>query len=146
MLYIKKCIAHCSSSHSQVCSVAELTTLPTRVLSLEGSDIRLYEAHTTEANFKYAALSHCWGGTCRLQLTQASLKQFKTQIAWGLLPEVFQDAITVARKLDIPFLWIDSLCIIQDRTSDWEQEAAKMGGYYQNVYLMIVVLLLANLS
>jgi hypothetical protein len=53
------------------------------------------------------------------------------------LPIVFQQAILVARKLSIKYIWIDSLCIIQDSQSDWELESAKMCDYYRNSYLNI---------
>jgi Heterokaryon incompatibility protein (HET) len=34
--------------------------------------------------------------------------------------------------LGIRYLWIDSLCIIQDSKEDWSYEASLMGQYYQN--------------
>lgn len=49
---------------------------------------------------------------------------------FGKLPLTFRHAITVTLLLGIKYLWIDSLCIIQDSTSDWEAESAKMGDYY----------------
>lgn len=48
------------------------------------------------------------------------------------LPQTFQDAIVVARKLGIPYLWIDSLCIIQGDSKDWQHEAALMHHVYRN--------------
>jgi hypothetical protein len=39
--------------------------------------------------------------------------------------------------LGIDFLWIDSLCIIQDSTSDWKGESAKMASIYENAFLTI---------
>ena len=46
----------------------------------------------------------------------------------------------IARKLDISYLWIDSLCIIQDDFSDWEHEASRMGNVYAHAYLTISAL------
>lgn len=51
------------------------------------------------------------------------------------LPKTFQDAIMTTRKLGISFLWIDSLCIIQDSTRDWSAESSKMGQIYANSWL-----------
>ena len=39
--------------------------------------------------------------------------------------------------LNIQYIWIDSLCIIQDDDEDWEKEAAVMGFVYANAYLTI---------
>lgn len=50
---------------------------------------------------------------------------------------VFQNAIHISRTLGIEWLWIDSLCILQDNISDWEIESSKMGSYYENSYLTI---------
>lgn len=44
-----------------------------------------------------------------------------------LIPQTFRDTIHFVRCLQVRYLWIDSLCIIQDDAQDWEQEAALMG-------------------
>src|SRR5207249_3310082 len=36
----------------------------------------------------------------------------------------------IAQKLHVFYLWIDSLCIIQDSEEDWQKEAAKMYNVY----------------
>lgn len=56
------------------------------------------------------------------------------------MPKTFQDAVTVARKLKIEFLWIDALCIVQDQEDDWAMECLRMGEYYQNAYVTISAL------
>ena len=53
------------------------------------------------------------------------------------LPKTFRDAVMITRDLGIRYLWIDSLCILQDSTEDWEREAAKMATIYEQCYLMI---------
>jgi Heterokaryon incompatibility protein (HET) len=55
----------------------------------------------------------------------------------GALPRTFQDAIAVARELSIPYIWIDSLCIVQDSPEDWKQESGLMASVYSNSYLNI---------
>ncbi|EKG10507.1 Heterokaryon incompatibility [Macrophomina phaseolina MS6] len=48
------------------------------------------------------------------------------------LPRTVQDAIRLARSLKIRYIWIDSLCIIQDSPSYWEKESAQMASIYSN--------------
>jgi hypothetical protein len=48
------------------------------------------------------------------------------------LSNTFKDAITVTRSLGLRFLWIDSLCIIQDSLEDWATQSAVMGKIYEN--------------
>jgi hypothetical protein len=38
----------------------------------------------------------------------------------------------VTRKLGARFLWIDSLCILQDSVDDWRAESAEMGSVYSH--------------
>ncbi|PVH80857.1 HET-domain-containing protein, partial [Cadophora sp. DSE1049] len=47
------------------------------------------------------------------------------------LPQTFRDAITVCRAMNIGYVWIDSLCIIQDSEQDWAAEARLMGQVYE---------------
>ncbi|KAM5521195.1 HET domain-containing protein [Fusarium oxysporum f. sp. phaseoli] len=39
------------------------------------------------------------------------------------IPKTFQGAITVTQKLGFRYLWIGSLCIIQEDVVDWAREA-----------------------
>jgi hypothetical protein len=53
------------------------------------------------------------------------------------LPKTYQDAIMITRKLGYRFLWIDSLCIIQNSLIDWQEESVKMNDIYSNAVLNI---------
>lgn len=55
----------------------------------------------------------------------------------SLLSQTFRDAITITRQLNIRYLWIDSLCIIQDDLRDWEFESANMSSIYRSSILTI---------
>jgi len=52
----------------------------------------------------------------------------------------FKDAILIARGLNIQYLWIDALCIIQDSEEDWAQESGQMAKYYKNACITISAL------
>ena len=54
-----------------------------------------------------------------------------------MIPKTFQDAIRFNRHLGIRYLWIDSLCIIQQDSDDWARESAKMCDVYENAYVTI---------
>jgi Heterokaryon incompatibility protein (HET) len=107
--------------------------LPKRVLDTDpdgrlGDEI--YLLVTIGQSGSYVALSYCWGGQTHLQLTRASLSKLQNGIALSLLPKTFRDTVKVLRSMGIRYLWIDSLCIIQDDSSDWEAEAASMRSIY----------------
>ncbi|KAH0422188.1 heterokaryon incompatibility protein [Colletotrichum camelliae] len=58
-------------------------------------------------------------------------------IPWDAMPKTFQDAITVCQRLGVYYLWIDSLCIVQDDEQDWRVESAAMASIYENSYFTI---------
>ncbi|KAK4969133.1 hypothetical protein LTR42_009412 [Elasticomyces elasticus] len=60
------------------------------------------------------------------------------------MPKTFQDAIVVAKALDIQYLWIDALNIIQDDEEDWQREAAMMADIYRNAYVVLCATLAAG--
>lgn len=65
------------------------------------------------------ALSHCWGTAGILRPTEENYATIKKGFSIADLPQTFVDAVAVARTLNIQYIWIDSLCIIQDSGSDW---------------------------
>ncbi|RFN50619.1 het-domain-containing protein [Fusarium flagelliforme] len=58
-------------------------------------------------------------------------------IRYESLPKSFQDAVAVTRSIGVRYLWIDSLCIVQDDRLDWEIESSKMASIYSNAYLVL---------
>ncbi|KAI0545061.1 heterokaryon incompatibility protein-domain-containing protein [Xylaria curta] len=90
-----------------------------------------------DADKRYIALSHCWGQTLDIKTTKSNYEAFKKSIEWNALPKTFREAIKVTKALGVRFIWIDSLCIVQDDLQDWEIQAAKMSSIYQNAYLTL---------
>ncbi|KAL5373495.1 hypothetical protein DPSP01_012684 [Paraphaeosphaeria sporulosa] len=87
----------------------------------------------------YVTLSHCWGKAKFTKLTKENLEEFKEGISFSALPSTFRQAIHFARRLSpsIRYIWIDSLCIIQDDKDDWNRESVQMYSVYRNSYCNI---------
>ncbi|KAF1830656.1 HET-domain-containing protein, partial [Decorospora gaudefroyi] len=85
----------------------------------------------------YGCLSHRWGSRQPLQTRKETLSRFKAGIPWESIPKTFQDAITFTRKLGLSYIWIDSLCIIQDDKQDWQQQSGAMAAIYSNSYVTL---------
>lgn len=111
--------------------------LPSRLLEIkdEGAKVNLITA--TKNTAKYIALSHCWGTVRPMTLTKHSLGLLKWGIETSFLPQSFQDAIWLTHRLGVQYLWIDSLCILQDSQQDWVHESARMRDIYQGSWLTI---------
>ena len=93
-------------------------------------------------NIQYMALSHCWGtalGAHIPRTTRATLIAREAGIRWEELSKTFQDAIKIAQGLGLRYIWIDSLCIVQDDPDDFEIECAQMGMVYSKAYCTISV-------
>lgn len=61
-----------------------------------------------------------------MQLTSHTIDDFKQIVQFNDLPKSFQDAVTICVALDIDYIWIDSLCILQDSPQDWAIQGSKM--------------------
>lgn len=129
--WVNKCNEHPN------CSTG-IRPLPSRVIDIGDSNepcVRLVE--TSGDSGIYATLSHCWGTSMHLTSTRSSLAARKKGIVFAEMPKTFQDAIIVARAVGIKYIWIDTLCIMQDDGEDWERESANMTSVYANSYLTI---------
>jgi hypothetical protein len=128
--WLQQCLKH----HNE-CGASQLNQLPTRLVDVSGDPskyyVKLVETKNMESVDRYLALSHCWGQIAKpCKTMQSTLEAYKKCIEWEQLPKTFQDAIKFTRKLGYRFIWIDSLCIIQDSSEDWRKEAAQMQVYY----------------
>lgn len=134
---IESWVAECDKSHGR-CKDTRAKPLPDRVI-LVGSprdDPRLIESPPASQE-GYIALSHRWGGNVPLQLEKDKLEDFKKRIPFSTIPRTFQHAINICRALGVKYIWIDSLCIIQDSNEDWDVQGSKMDQVYANCLLTI---------
>lgn len=83
------------------------------------------------------ALSHCWGFTPTLCLTTTNIDRLRSRFQVTSLLTSSQDAVIVSQRLQIRFLWIEFLCILQDSVEDWRRESARMGDVYRNAICCI---------
>ncbi|KAH7125901.1 heterokaryon incompatibility protein-domain-containing protein [Dactylonectria macrodidyma] len=126
----------CSRDHAKCTAyshmVAPTNQLPSRLLDLRGDKVRLECDMRHQPQLQYTTLSHIWGSDPKayLCLTKACLEDFKKEILPSSLPTKYLEAIRITRALGFQYLWIDSLCIIQDSDDDWANEALNMASVY----------------
>ncbi|KAH6706503.1 heterokaryon incompatibility protein-domain-containing protein [Leptodontidium sp. MPI-SDFR-AT-0119] len=105
-------------------------------------DIRIVQTEISaiDNEVRYAALSHCWGSSelMPIRTLKANVQNTPYDITYESLSKTFKDAVTITRKLGLRYVWIDSLCIVQDDVDDWNRESKKMGNIYANCYVNIV--------
>jgi hypothetical protein len=111
---------------------------PTRLIKIDEEIPRLCLSVQQDSCSEYATLSHCWGGLEFLKLMTCNISPLMTEIPCEDLSKTFRDAIEIARRLGFSWLWIDSLCIIQDGPQDWSRESGQMAGVYGQSSLNIM--------
>ncbi|KAK3396811.1 hypothetical protein B0T20DRAFT_356544 [Sordaria brevicollis] len=134
----------CDSSHPKC--APEPHQLPRRLLDLH-SGVKLIDTTTnptinTSPLPPYITLSHCWGiptpsSPPLLTTTVSTLSAHLSQIPWSSLPLLFRDVIQLVRSLGARYLWIDSLCILQDSEEDWLTESTNMSSIYAHAMLNV---------
>ncbi|KAF2681945.1 HET-domain-containing protein [Lentithecium fluviatile CBS 122367] len=128
----------CDQHHS--CRDADFSRLPKRVLDVRNDRVRLHEPGPFPERGNYACLSHCWGlqGSKHLICTTKENRyNFSNEVPWSSLSNTFRDAIRFVRRLGLHYLWIDSLCILQDDSMDWQEQSAEMADIYRNAYITL---------
>jgi len=114
------------------------TPLSARILSIQEHSskefiVKLISTDDIDLhNEPYLVLTHMWGGIdipCKTMNNKISLYQ-DIGIDFNVLPKTFQDAVRITAATGFQYLWIDSLCIIQDDEGDWQRESAKMAAIF----------------
>jgi hypothetical protein len=141
---IRQWLNLCDHEH-EICQ-EKWQTLPKytiRLLNIGLADqgvIRLESFEADSPPLRYVTLSHCWShvqGRSRYQLTTSNSGYLEKGFCVSHLPRKFRDAIDIARWMNIQYLWIDALCIMQDSKVDWLTQASVMGDIYSGSYCNI---------
>jgi hypothetical protein len=119
----------CRESHSK-CNTHIGQISPSRLVSTDRNLTRIVLRNELEGSPAYATLSHCWGKAKFDTLKRDVLDTFREKIPEKALSQTFKNAIFIAQEVGIPYIWIDSLCIVQDDNDDWMREAASMSAIY----------------
>lgn len=139
---ITRWLKYCATNHRKCRKTAselgdflrdEVVTLPTRVVDVIGTAENGHQPFLLETKGlkgRYLTLSHCWGSVKVTTTTCLTIDLFKERISTHALCQNFRDAILVTQRLGFQYIWIDSLCIIQDRYEDWDIESSQMARIY----------------
>ncbi|PMD26414.1 HET-domain-containing protein [Hyaloscypha hepaticicola] len=145
-MLIQNWLSCCVEQHPKCKPTTVARKLPKRLLHVcsfdDSDDIRLVESETILDKAEYVALSHCWGPPEKqpLRTTRCTLVDRQQRIRFVDLPLTFQDAVKICRNINQQFLWIDSLCIVQDDSDDWAEQASEMASIYGCSYVTLAAL------
>ncbi|KAJ4385432.1 hypothetical protein N0V93_009860 [Gnomoniopsis smithogilvyi] len=133
--YVKGCV----DGHAQCTARMASTFYPTRLVALSEFTARIIHPSIDGAKGPYVALSYCWGPDPKfLKLTASNKNELQASFPLKCLPIAFQEAIDLVKSLGYRYIWIDSLCILQEGAGskdDWRSESSRMADVYSNCIL-----------
>ncbi|KAF5560460.1 CAMK CAMK1 kinase [Fusarium napiforme] len=123
---------------------------PTRLIEVnqvDGGSSKVFLRNAVDAvcltggELRYIALSHPWGNGEQHDHFCTTKDNLDSRLNAGIdlndFPNTFRHAIEVTRSLGIPYLWIDSLCIVQGPGGDFDTEAKRMETVFSSAYCVI---------
>ena len=136
--WIQKC-----NSHSKCSMVTFRAGLP-KPSSLLFIDVHQKCLVSSSVEAKHLALSYVWGKVVTLKTTTKNIDDLRSPGAlsdaktWRTIPQTIKDAIDLTKSLDISYLWVDSLCIIQDDDYSKKSLLRAMPIIYASAYFTII--------
>jgi hypothetical protein len=138
---ISKWLSLCEGNHGSSClPIGQQREKPTtnfRVIDVERGCVVEAGPHC-----RYVVLSYVWGSFPQFKLLRENhLRMSKDGSVFALLaelPNTIRDAILLCQKLNEQFLWVDSLCIIQDSPEDKNSQIPDMSHVYSCAVFAII--------
>ncbi|KAL2692455.1 hypothetical protein Neosp_002864 [[Neocosmospora] mangrovei] len=141
---VSRWISTCTATHGNDCALSEetfSTAFPgLRVLRL--IDVRRGCLVEVQEYRPYVALSYVWGAVSNFRLTRSNLAQLLVPGTIGevfsTLPKTISDVITLCIRLGVEYLWVDTLCLLQNDEDDLERGINVMDQIYERSWLTVV--------
>ena len=134
---IKSWIQSCSVQHKR-CRFPALEVSKEENIRL--IDVQDYTVISATTAAKYVALSYVWGPATTPLLTRDNISQCSSLrgLKELIIPRTISDAIHLATFIGMRYIWVDSLCIIQDDDKDKQQQLPIMASIYSSAELVVV--------
>lgn len=92
---------------------------------------------------RYLALSYVWGNSIAFKTTSQNVDELRAKGSigdiWNKLSPTIQDAILFTRQLGERYIWIDSLCILQDNAQNAAANIEAMDSIYRYATMGLLV-------
>lgn len=128
---------NCSNNHDCQHPPHPCPPLPTRVIDCSDPSQPCLLV-TNGLRERYVALSYVWGEPQLHSTTAKNIDSYMKSIDFDLFPKTLRDAVLTTHRMGIRYLWVDSLCIIQDSDEDKVHELSRMRNVYRDSYVTIV--------
>ncbi|KAK0724129.1 heterokaryon incompatibility protein-domain-containing protein [Lasiosphaeris hirsuta] len=122
----------CDKHHGDHCANSNTALVPSQRPAWL-ADVHRRCIVRAEPSFRYATLSYVWGKTSDcVALTTATKTDLLNHgsLIEANLPATICDAMRLVAALDLTYLWIDRLCIVQDDCQEKHAQIKAMGSIY----------------
>ncbi|QDS71212.1 hypothetical protein FKW77_010358 [Venturia effusa] len=137
---VAKWLSLCEACHGQRCCKESWAKLNPPIDGLLLIDIDLDCIVEAPNDYRYVALSYCWGDAPTLKHLLANSIQLRTPgfLSTAAIPATIRDAMVLTASLRERYLWVDALCIVQDDPIASQQQLSQMGEIYSQALLTII--------
>ncbi|MCJ1378150.1 hypothetical protein MMC17_001246 [Xylographa soralifera] len=135
---IRQWMSYCAIHHTEICGTPFLNLQPRKHIRL--IDVQQKQLVIGDLDSKYMALSYVWGSGTKPVLTKSSLEQHLRPggLTRNEIPLTIWDTMDLTVGLGERYLWVDSICVIQDDPLDKLQMLPMMGEIYNHAMLVII--------
>ncbi|KAF2426560.1 HET-domain-containing protein [Tothia fuscella] len=136
---VKQWLSTCDSRHGVECSMGSgIKPSTTRFRLIDVEDLCVVPA---PALCRYTALSYVWGNVEQPTLTSDNIRAWEMPgaLRYVTIPRTIKDAMQVCRLLNLKYLWVDSLCIVQNIAEEVNKQVAHMDFIYRRAYLTMII-------
>lgn len=140
---VRRWVERCETLHGEACCPAKKVPLP-GLDSILLIDVVDWCVASAPPEARYVALSYCWGQTAAARALKHNISVLKTPGAISpsttsfKIPRTIADAMTFTIEIGERYLWVDSLCIIQDDYNTKQLHLDNMAFIYANSYFTLV--------
>ncbi|KAF2677103.1 hypothetical protein K458DRAFT_165705 [Lentithecium fluviatile CBS 122367] len=145
--HAKSWLDECSHEHD-ACrqQLGRTRPLPTRLVDIRPNGVaagavRIVDSaqlDSSSGSVDYISLGYLWGSNEPI-LSTDRLHAMQSELARDSLPRALNEAISAAERIGYRYIWVDSLCVLQDSEEDKERECLATADVYRNSALTIVL-------
>ncbi|TID02130.1 hypothetical protein CH35J_003370 [Colletotrichum higginsianum] len=145
--FLSRCISEYELDHTCKQTLSDISfpcKPPRRLIKIDDGDaglhLKLIQTSSLAEFPQYCALSYRWDNPARhaqKETLRSTLGTYESVINPTGLPRTVADAVACCRRLGLPHLWVDALCVVQNDDDDKLSEIAAMGDIYANAYLTL---------
>lgn len=131
---VREWLNDCDGNHDCAKGL-EQVYMPRRLLDVR--TLKLVDTKGCEDPVRYMVLSFVWGSKDVFHTNKENLQSHYEGIFPDQLPTLFRDAIVIAKSLDIKYLMIDAICVVQNHHDEIQQYLRSGRDLYNSAYLTL---------